>query len=108
MQCLMEIEVDGKYITIIRYLYWDQTASVIIMNELSDEIRIQRGVRQGCVATPTLLNVYTDTIFRHIINMKGINLGGNAYTNLRYASGTALLPGNEKEFTELTSKINEV
>ena len=48
-QCLGEIGVDGKYINITRNLYWDQTASVRIMNELSVERRIQRGVRQGCV-----------------------------------------------------------
>ena len=45
MQCLREIGVDGKYINIIRNMYWDQTASVRIMNELSDDIRIQRRVR---------------------------------------------------------------
>ena len=36
MQCLSEIGVDGKDINIIRNLYWDQTASVRIMNELSE------------------------------------------------------------------------
>ena len=77
MQWLSEFGVDGKYIKIIRNLYWDHTASVSIINELSDEIRIQRWVRQGCVASPTLFNLYTETIFRHIINMKGINVGGN-------------------------------
>ena len=38
MQCLSDIGVDGKDIKIIRNLYWQQTASVWIMNELSDEI----------------------------------------------------------------------
>ena len=108
MQCLREIGVDGKDIKIIRNLYWAQTASVRIMNELSDDIRIQRGVRQGCVSSPTLFNLYTEKIFRHIINMKGINARGKNYNNLRYADDTALLAGNEKELTELTSKINEV
>ena len=78
------------------------------MNELSGEIRIQRGVRQGCVASPTLFNLYTDKIFRHIINMKGVNVGGTNYNNLRYDDDTALLAGNEKELSEVTSKINEV
>ena len=108
MQCLSEIGVDGKDIKIIRNLYWDQTASVRIMNELSEEIRIQRGVRQGCVASPTLFNLYTEKIFRHIINMKCVNVGGTNYNNLRYADDTALLAGNEKELSELISKINEV
>ena len=78
------------------------------MNELSEEIRIQRGVRQGCVASPTLFNLYTKKIFRHIINMKCVNVGGRNYNNLRYADDTALLAGNEKELSELISKINEV
>ena len=108
MQCLREIGVDGTDIKITRNLYWDQTASVRIMNELSDEIRIQRGVRQGCVASPTLFDVYTEKIFRSVINMKDVNVGGKHYNNLRYADDTALLVGNEKELTELTSKINEV
>ena len=108
MQCLREIGVDGKYIKIIRNLYWDKTATVRIMNKLSEDIRIQRGVRQGCFASPTIFNLYTDKIFRHITNMKGINVGGKNYNNLRYADDTALLAGNEKELTELTSKINEV
>ena len=55
----------------------------------------------------TVFNLYTEKIFRHI-NMKGVNVGGKNYNNLRYADDTALLAGNEKELTELTSKINEV
>ena len=81
MQCPSEIGVDGKDIKIIRNLSWDQTASVRIMNELSDEIRIQRGVIQGCIASPIRFNLYTEKIFRHIINMKGVNEGGANYKN---------------------------
>ena len=40
--------------------------------------------------------------------MKGVNVGGTHYNNLRYADATALLAGNEKELSELISKINEV
>ena len=41
--------------------------------------------------------------------MKGVNVGGkHYYNNLRYADDTALLAGNKKELSVLTSKINEV
>ena len=70
----------GKDIQIIRNLYWEQTESARIMNELSDEIRIQRGVSQGCIASPT---IYTEKVFWHI-NMKSVNVGGKNYNNLRY------------------------
>ena len=35
-------------------------------------------------------------------------MGGTNYNNIRYADDTALLAGNEKELSDLTSKINEV
>ena len=35
-------------------------------------------------------------------------MGGTNYNNLRCADDTALLAGNEKELSELISKINEV
>ncbi len=57
----------------------------------------QQGIRQGCVASPTLFNLYTEKIFRHIINMKGVNVGGTNYSNLRYADDTTLLAGYVKE-----------
>ncbi len=40
--------------------------------------------------------------------MKGINVGGTNYNNLRYADGTALLAENEKVLSDLTSTINDV
>ena len=64
------------------------------MNELSDEIRIHRGVRQGCVASLTLFNLYTENIFRHMINMKGVNVGGTHYNILRYADDTVGIKSN--------------
>ena len=77
------------------------------MNELSDETRIQRGVRQGCVASPTLQFIHgKDFHYKH----EGCQRGRQTLLqqSFFYADDTALLAGNEKELTELTSKMNEV
>ena len=72
--------------------------------QLKDEY-LQRGVRQGCVASPILFNLYTEKIFRHIINMKGGNVGGKNYNNLRYADDNALLAGNKRGLTASKIKV---
>ena len=60
-------------------------ASVRIMNELSDEVRIELGVGQGCVASPTLSNVSMENLFKPIININDVNAGETKYNNLRHA-----------------------
>ena len=45
-------------------------AGYLILSHKGD-IRIQRGVRQGFVASPILFNLNTEKIFRHI---KGVNV----------------------------------
>ena len=49
------------------------------MNDLPDEIRIERGVREGCVASPTIFNLYAENI---LFNMKGVKLEANITTIL--------------------------
>ena len=77
------------------------------MNELTGEIRIQRLVRQRCLSHPFQ---GTQTIFRHVISMKGGNVGSQITTILdnKYVDVTALLAGNEDELSELISQIYQV
>ena len=98
----MRLVLTETDIQIVINLYWEPTASVRIMNDLSLEIRIdglQRGVRQGCFEFPTIFNLYMALvkIFPDIIiiNMGGVNVAGKNYNNL-IADDTALLGGNEK------------
>ena len=48
--------------------------------------------------------VMTENI-RQIINMKGVNVGGKRYNNLRYSDDTALLAVNEKELNEVGKQL---
>ena len=73
----------------------------------SDEIRIKRGVRQGCVLSPCLFNLYTDTIFRLIEDSKGVTIGGTQINNLRYADDTFMLTDSEEDLQNLVDKENK-
>ncbi|CAK1603571.1 unnamed protein product [Parnassius mnemosyne] len=59
---LQNIGLDGKDIRIILNLYWNQRATVRVDNEETAHIEIKRGVQQGCILSPTLFNLYSETI----------------------------------------------
>ena len=105
--CLEKIGVDGRDIRIIANLYWHQKAAIRIQNQLSPFTSIQRGVRQGCVLSPYLFNIYTEFIFRECEHLPGINIHGTNINNLRYADDTALITDNQDNLQNLVTKVKE-
>ena len=59
IECLSEIGINDKDLQIITKLYWEQTATVRTENGVTKEFQIKKGVRQGCVLSPSLFNLYT-------------------------------------------------
>ena len=91
VECLNKIGVDGKDVRIITNLYWHQKAAIRVDKDISDYTPIQRGVRQGCVLSPILFNIYTELIFRQFEHLEGASIGGRNLSNLRYVDDTVLV-----------------
>ena len=70
---------------------------------------IRKGVRQGCILSPCLFNLYAEYIMRNAgLNeaQAGIKIAGRNINNLRYADDTSLLAENEEELKSLL-KVKE-
>ena len=76
IECLSEIGIDDKDLQIITKMYWEQTVVVRTEHGITEEFQVKKGVRQGCVLSPSLFNLYTEKIFREIEDMEGVNVGG--------------------------------
>ena len=70
----------------------------------------EKGVRQGCILSPYLFNLYAEYIMRYAGLDKaqaGINIAGININNLRYADDTTLMAESDEELKSLLMKVKE-
>ena len=107
IQSLTELGIPNKELQIITELYWEQRAVIRTGKSITAEFEIKKGVRQGCVLSLMLLNLYTEKIFREVENMTGITIGGVNINNFRYADDTVLFTFSSQDLQSLVDKVNE-
>ena len=93
----------------MRNLYAGQEATVRTGHGTTDWFQIGKGVRQGCILSPCLFNVYAEYIRRNARldeAQAGIKIAGRNINNLRYADDTTLMAEIE-ELKSLLMKVKE-
>ena len=80
---LSETLVDDKDIAVIAHLYWQQIARIRNGLDLTEPVKIKRGVRQGCVLSPVMIKLHTEHIFRKTNHIPGVKINGHNINNLR-------------------------
>ena len=107
---LKEMGIPDHLTCLLRNLYVDQEATVRTGHGTTDWFQIGKGVRQGCILSPCLFNLYAEYI---TINaglkeaQAGIKIAGRNINNLRYADDTTLMAESEEELKNLLMKVKE-
>ena len=94
----------------LRNLYVGQEATVRTGHGTTDWFQIGKGVCQGCILPPCLLNLYAEYIMRNawLDEAKaGIKIAGRNISYLRYADDTTLMAESEEELKRLLMKVKE-
>lgn len=107
-EVLQRAGIDYRDIRILKNLYWNQTANVKISGKTTNNIKINRGVRQGCILSPLLFNLYSDIIFKKALEETdiGIKINGLPINNLRYADDTLVMAENIEDLQKLLTMVN--
>ena len=106
---LKEMGIPDQLTSLLRNLYAGQDATVRTGHGTTDWLQIGKGVRQGCILSPCLFNLYAEYIMRNTGREEaqaGIKIAGRNTNNLRYADDTTLTAESE-ELKSLLMKMKE-
>ena len=85
---------------LLKKLYAGQEATLRTGHETTDWFQIGKGVRQGCILSPCLVNLYGEYIVRNAgleEAQAGIKAARRNINNLRDADDTTLMAESEEE-----------
>ncbi|CAF0988117.1 unnamed protein product, partial [Didymodactylos carnosus] len=91
---LQEMGIPKHLVELIKNLYANQEATVKTEYGNTDWFNIGKEVRQGCILSPYLFNIYAEHRMKQAGlegTTEGIKVGGRNINNLRYADDTTLL-----------------
>ena len=102
---------------LLRNLHAGQEATVRTRHGTRDWFQIGKGVRQGCILSPCLFNLYAEYIMQNagldgahperIVILPGIKIAGKNINNLRYADDTTFMAESKEELKSLLMKVKE-
>jgi len=107
---LQEMGIPDHLTWLLRNLYAGQEATVKIGHGTTDWFQIRKGLHQGCILSPCLLNLYAEYIMwnaRLDEAQTGIMIAGRNINTLRYTDDTTLMAESEEELKRLLMNVKE-
>ena len=107
---LKELGIPDHLTCLLRNLYTGQEATVRTGHGTTDWFQKGKGVRQGCILSHCLFNLYAGYIMRNAgleETQAGIKISGININNLRYADDTTLMAESEEQLKSLLMKVKE-
>ena len=108
---LQEMVIPDHFTCLLRNMYAGQDAIVRTAHETTDWFQIRKGVRQACILSPCLFNLYAEYIVRNARldeAQAGIKIARININNLRYADDTTLMAKSKEELKSLLMKVKKL
>jgi hypothetical protein len=105
---LHQVGINGHMLRAIQSLYDGYECSVRVSGSLTAWFGAQKGLKQGCVLSPTLFNIYINTLTTMIKDTSlGVMFGDEIINILLYADDVVLLASNAKDLQMLLDVFND-
>ena len=93
---MKKYNISTNLIRVIKNLYDKATIAIFFNSSIEDWFQTTVGVRQGCLLSPTLFNIFLERIMTNALeDHEGtVSIGGRTITNLRFADDIDGLAGD--------------
>ena len=108
---LKEMGMPDHLTCLLRNLYASQEATVGTRHGKTDWFQIGKGVHQGCMLSPCLLNLYAEYIMRNAGLEEaedGRKIARRNINNFRYADDTTLMAESKEELKSILMKVKKL
>ena len=107
---LKEMGISDYLTCLLKNLYASQDSTVRTRHGTMDWFKIGKGVRQGCILSPCLFNLYAEFIMWNAGldgAQAGIKIARRNINHLRYADDTTLMAESKEDLKSLLMKVKE-
>ena len=106
---MKKYNISTNLIQVIKNLYNKATSAVLFNGSIGDWFRTAVGVRQGCLLSPTLFNIFLERIMTDALeDHEGtVSIGGRTITNLRFADDIDGFAGEEEALANLVERLDK-
>ena len=106
---MRKYNISANLVRLIEQLYDKATSAVQMNNSIGEWFRTTVGVRQGCLLSLTLYNIFLELIMSDALEEHDgkVSIGGRNITNLRFADDIDALAEEEQELEALVESLDK-
>lgn len=109
-EAMRRVNIKEKWINIVKKLYKNTEAKIKIGKMVTQNILVNKGLKQGCGLSPILFNIYLEqalhTWYKKCSGM-GIEIGDDNLHSLLYADDQILITQDEEDNEYMLRKLKE-
>ena len=106
---MKKYNISTNLIQVIKNLYNKATSAVLFNSGIGAWFLTTVGIRQGCLLSPTLFNIFLERIMPDALeDYEGtVNTKGSTITSLRFADDIGGLAGEREELANLVERLDK-
>ena len=106
---MRKYNISANLVRTIEQLYDKATSAVQMNGSIGEWFRTTVGVRQGCLLSPSLFNIFLERIMSDALEEHDgkVSIGGRNITNLRFADDIDVLAEEEQELEALVESLDK-